>query len=409
MSDSWTKVNISQLLELSIGGVWGGDPGTDEIDVRVYRQTEFDDNGTLSMPSDAVRSITKNQLKSRTLHPGDVLMQKSAGTPTLPGRVVIVPSEIERNATCSNFLHLLRADITRCNSHFLFWLLWFNHQSGKAFEFQRGTNIKNLDLNQYLAQPVLLPPLAEQKRIVNVVSSVDSYIDALLQQADTARTARNAVLHELLSAGGDDWTGTTLGEISELVSRGRAPSYCDDDGVVVLNQKCVRYGRIFFEFARRTDTTKKPIPEWAYLKVGDTLINSTGVGTLGRASFVSCLDGPTTFDSHVTLVRPRDDSSFPQFIGMTLNFRENEIEMFAGGSTGQTELSREAVNSFPISLPPLDEQKRIVEIVSSMDDVIQTTEQAVTDAKNLRSGLLSDLLSGNHEIPASYDSLLGAA
>jgi type I restriction enzyme S subunit len=94
---------------------------------------------------------------------------------------------------------------------------------------------------------------------------------------------------------------------------------------------------------------------------------------------------------------------------MTLNFRENEIEMFAGGSTGQTELSREAVNSFPISLPPLDEQKRIVEIVSSMDDVIQTTEQAVTDAKNLRSGLLSDLLSGNHEIPASYDSLLGAA
>ena len=67
MSDSWTKVNISQLLELSIGGVWGGDPGTDEIDVRVYRQTEFDDNGTLSMPSDAVRSITKNQLKSRTL------------------------------------------------------------------------------------------------------------------------------------------------------------------------------------------------------------------------------------------------------------------------------------------------------------------------------------------------------
>ena len=44
-----------------------------------------------------------------------------------------------------------------------------------------------------------------------------------------------------------------------------------------------------------------------------------------------------------------------------------------------------------------------------MDDVIQSTDNAVTDAKNLRSGLLSDLLSGEHEIPASYDSLLGAA
>jgi type I restriction enzyme S subunit len=65
--------------------------------------------------------------------------------------------------------------------------------------------------------------------------------------------------------------------------------------------------------------------------------------------------------------------------------------------------------SIPVRLPPIKEQKRIVEIVSSMDDVIRSTEQAVTDAKNLRSGLLSDLLSGNHEIPASYDSMLGAA
>jgi restriction endonuclease S subunit len=257
--------------------------------------------------------------------------------------------------------------------------------------------------------PVTLPPIAEQKRIVDVVSSVDAYIDALQQHVDTARTARNAVLHELLTAGGDDWTETTLGHIAELISRGRAPSYCEEDGVVVLNQKCVRNGRIHFEFARHTNNTKKAVPEWAYLKVGDSLINSTGVGTLGRASFVSQINGPTTFDSHVTLVRPRPESCFASFIGLSLNFRENEIEMFAGGSTGQTELSREAVNSFPVTLPPIAEQKRIVEIVSSMDDVIQAAERAVVEAKNLRSGLLSDLLSGEHEIPVSYDALLEAA
>jgi hypothetical protein len=54
-------------------------------------------------------------------------------------------------------------------------------------------------------------------------------------------------------------------------------------------------------------------------------------------------------------------------------------------------------------------QKRIVGIVSSMDDVIQSTEQAVIDAKALRSGLLLDLLSGVHEIPDSYDRLLKVA
>jgi type I restriction enzyme S subunit len=209
MRKDWTKTDIRDLLELSIGGVWGSEQGEDEIDVFVYRQTEFDNNGTLSMPSDAIRSITKNQLKSRTLQPGDVLMQKSAGTPTLPGRVVIVPSGIESNATCSNFLHLLRADTSKCNPHFLFWYLWLNHQSGRAFEFQRGTNIKNLDLNQYLAQPVLLPSLAEQRRIVDVVSSVDAYIQALstspsevkvaTDALNSARGLRNALLSDLLS------------------------------------------------------------------------------------------------------------------------------------------------------------------------------------------------------------------
>jgi type I restriction enzyme S subunit len=63
--------------------------------------------------------------------------------------------------------------------------------------------------------------------------------------------------------------------------------------------------------------------------------------------------------------------------------------------------------SIEVQLPPLAEQKRIVELVSSMDEVIQSTEQAVVDAKALRSGLLSDLLSGEHEIPKSYDKLLG--
>jgi restriction endonuclease S subunit len=67
------------------------------------------------------------------------------------------------------------------------------------------------------------------------------------------------------------------------------------------------------------------------------------------------------------------------------------------------------LREFTFQLPPIEEQGRIVEIVSSIDDLIESTEHAVADAKHLRSGLLLDLLSGSHEIPESYDRLLGAA
>ena len=93
------------------------------------------------------------------------------------------------------------------------------------------------------------------------------------------------------------------------------------------------------------------------------------------------------------------------------HFMEKYVDTLRNDTQGSTiqYLKKGQFTEAPIVLPPLAKQERIVEIVSSMDDVVQSTEQAVLDAKNLRSGLLSDLLSGEHEIPASYDSLLGAA
>ena len=197
--DDWTETTLGEVLLVSIGGIWGGDIGTDEIDVRVYRQTEFNDNGRLATPSDAIRSVSVNQLKSRRIKPGDVLLQKSAGTPTLPGRVVRVPEGIEDDATCSNFLQLVRADSNKCISEFLFWELWFRHKSGGAYEFQRGTNIRNLDLNQYFSQSLHLPPIAEQQRIVDVVSSMDDVIQAAERAVVEAKNLRSGLLSDLLS------------------------------------------------------------------------------------------------------------------------------------------------------------------------------------------------------------------
>jgi type I restriction enzyme S subunit len=191
------------------------------------------------------------------------------------------------------------------------------------------------------------------------------------------------------------WPFKTLGEICELVRRGRPPSYCEDGGLVVLNQKCVRNGKIDFGPSRRTDNNVKAIPEWAYLREGDTLINSTGAGTLGRASFVSILNEPTTFDTHLTVVRPRKDLCWPAFIGLVLHAREKDIVDLAGGATGQTELPREAVRSLEIPVPPLEEQKRIVELLDAatarITELSAYYEQARTHASNLFRSVLCEV------------------
>ena len=83
------------------------------------------------------------------------------------------------------------------------------------------------------------------------------------------------------------------------------------------------------------------------------------------------------------------------------------VEMSAGTRMPRTSASDLA--SIKVTLPPLSEQERIVEIVAAMDGVISKTEQLVQDSQKFRSSLLSGLLSGEHKIPETYDRLLGAA
>jgi restriction endonuclease S subunit len=273
----------------------------------------------------------------------------------------------------------------------------------------RGQAQPFISLGDVKKTKVLLPSLQEQKRIVDLISSMDSYVEALRWQFEVANKFRNSVLHDLFRGGDNGWKRLTVTEVSKMIKRGHAPLYTEEQSVTVLNQKCVRNGRLNLEFSRQTDANLKPVKDWAYLNENDTVVNSTGVGTLGRTAFVGRLSQPTTVDSHVTIVRPNPEIIEPGFLGLMLHFKEQEIEGFATGSSGQTELSREALGSLVITVPPIHEQKRIVDFISSIDDMTFQMEITLENSKDLRSGLSSELLLGKHEIPATYDKVMDVA
>ena len=258
---------------------------------------------------------------------------------------------------------------------------------------------------------VLMPPLGEQKRIVDVVSSVDAYIDALQQQVESARVARSAVLHNLLTAGGEDWTETTIGEMAQWQG-GITPSMANDgywkDGMIPwissgdVLQLNTRGAQKHVTDAALEETSVKLLPV-------NTVLVVVRSGILVHTLPVAILETPSTINQDIKAGVPHS-AVLGQFLFWVLRSNSQTIlETCRKTGTTVQSISTEAFLKFPVLLPPLVEQKRIVEIVSSMDEAIQSTEKAVLDAKVLRTALLSDLLSGNHEIPASYDSLLGAA
>ena len=122
-----------------------------------------------------------------------------------------------------------------------------------------------------------LPELDQQRAIAEVLGALDDKIAANRKASECAGELLQAKATQAARGG----IASTLAELCELVSRGVPPKYVESDGLLVLNQKCIRAGRVSLENARWTKPLSGNKLE-KLLKVGDSLVNSTGQGTLGR-------------------------------------------------------------------------------------------------------------------------------
>ena len=403
MRDNWTETTLGELTASTRPICYGVlKPGPYvEGGIPLVRITDMDCSLLGPQGMHLISPELDNEFRRSRLSGNEVLLSIQGTV----GRVARCAPELA-GANISRTIAVIDCDERLLNE--LLALFLESLAVNKAFN-SSGSTRDSLNISEIRLIKVPLPPIAEQKRIVDVVSSVDAYIDALQQQVDAARTARNAVLHDLLTAGGEDWTETTLGEVLSIQS-GFAFSTNDwaDDGYPVIKINNVRDGRVSTESC---SYISDPIPKGSEkfrLSFGDLLITLTGeIGATGTVH----QDFPMYLNQRVGKITVLDGSRvLLNYLAVHFNYQPVRDEMWSlGKGNAQLNISPKSIHEMQVNLPPIAEQERIVEIVSSMDDVIQAAERAVVEAKNLRSGLLSDLLSGEHEIPVSYDELLGAA
>lgn len=238
-----------------------------------------------------------------------------------------------------------------------------------------GKNLKEFKVN--------LPPLPQQKRIVDLISSVDSYIEALQKQLEGAKNSRNAVLHELMSRALDE-NRKPLIELAKLQRGHDLPTQDRIEGSIPV---VASNGVVGFHNTHKA--------------IGPGVVTGRS-GTIGKVIYIDDDYWPLNTTLYVIDFK----GNLPKFVALVLETLK--LENYAGGSTVPS-LDRNVLSQVPVPYPSIKEQERIVGIIQSLDEVVAKSEHAISQAKILRTGLLSDLLSGTHEIPASYDKVIGAA
>ncbi|WP_157979500.1 restriction endonuclease subunit S [Rhodoferax ferrireducens] len=199
------------------------------------------------------------------------------------------------------------------------------------------------------------------------------------------------------------WQVGTLGEHTSYLSRGISPKYIEDGGVIVINQKCIRDFSLDLSKARRHDPAQRKIDGRELLK-GDILVNSTGVGTLGRVAQVLSLDNPAIVDSHVTVMRA-DSSLTWNYLGLSIMRRQAEIEGMGEGSTGQTELSRGKLATLKLLVPPVAVLQNFDDVVLPLRERFSANQTQAQTLATLRDTLLPRLISGQLRLPQAQTHL----
>jgi type I restriction enzyme, S subunit len=211
--------------------------------------------------------------------------------------------------------------------------------------------------------------------------------------AQTAALFPSAMEDSELGEIPDGWESSNLESCTTELRRGISPKYTEEGGVGVINQKCIRNHTVNFTLARRNDTSKRKI-EGREIEIGDVLVNSTGVGTLGRLAPVRHLDETTVVDSHVTVVRADTNKISNSFLSGLMFTNEAFIEASGAGSTGQTELRKQVLQDIRFSRPSPEIDNKYDLIVSNMNSQIAELEKQRTTLASTRDSLLPKLLSG---------------
>ena len=397
MKQGWESKKLGEVAKIGAGNSAPQDKSLFTNGVYPFFRTSDIGKIRIGGVSTAVDLLNDQGIKKLKLYPkGTILLPKSGASTFLNHRVIL-----DVNGFVSSHLATVVCDEDLLDKRFaLYYLIGI-----KAQDLIQDHSYPSLKLSDIKEIPIPIPSLEEQKQIVAKLDQCFEAIDKA--KANAAKNLENAKelfqskLNDIFSQKGEGWVEKKLGDVCSLIKRGIPPKYIETGGIQVVNQKCIRNHKVNLTLARRHNIVLKSVSQEKLIQIGDVLVNSTGVGTLGRVAQVrDSIISDTTVDTHVTIVRPIPDLFFIDFFGYVLIKIEDEITKSGEGASGQTELARTKLqNNFIVSYPTsLEEQKQIVKILDSLKKQTQSLEskyqQELNSLEELKKSILQKAFEG---------------
>ena len=403
---SWESVKLGDISS----GIQTGPFGSQ------LHQSDYTEDGTpVVMPKDLIggkiseQSIARvgaehvQRLQRHIIRNGDILYSRRGDV----GRCAFA-TERETGWLCGTGCLRVTVNPRVADNKFVFYQLQQSSTIGWVEKHAVGATMLNLNTTILSNIPVFLPPIETQRRIADIVSAYDDLIENNRKQIKLLEEAAQRLYKEwfvdlrfpghehtkIVDDVPEGWEKSTVASVSSVLRRGISPRYNENGKSIVINQKCIRQTVVTFDESRRQE---KPYPEDLNLQDSDTVICSTGAGTLGRVGQIFGDYSDTTFDSHVTLIRAKEGFE-KQYLFQSLKARQTYLMGMGKGSTNQLELSRGTIQDLDIHIPSKKVLNQFEQVAQPMHDKISVISKSILQLQTVRDRLLPKLMSGEIEL-----------
>jgi type I restriction enzyme S subunit len=305
----WVERSLVDVLVEARNGTWGSSPKGDDTDLPVLRSTNIHD-ANLVLADIALRSISERSASKYQLRDGDIIVTTSSGSKHLIGKNALFqqPNDGQRYLF-SNFTLCLRPRQDVIIPRYLH--LYLNSSKAKAelLRIQSTTSgLRNLNVSLYLAQPVSLPTLSEQRRIVEILDQVDALLKKRVEADEKAARVLPALFYKMF---GDPLVNPhglpkkTVGSLLTLLRNGTtAEQNQDGQGYPVTRIETISEGVINPDRVRYVDFDNYELKKWR-LEPGDILFSHINSEShIGKTAIYKGHPDPLIHGMNLLLMRP---------------------------------------------------------------------------------------------------------
>lgn len=370
------KVSLEKLFEKPLSGEWGIEDSGKGIATPVIRTANFLNSGKLNLDNIVYREIDKTKYDSKLLKFGDIIIEKSGGSPNQPVGRVVYFDIVEKEYFTNNFTSILRPKSDN-NSKYVFYLMRHLYDTRKVLKFQnQTTGIINLKLSDYLKQTVvkLSSNINEQNKIVNILDKLDNKILLCQEQLKELSNVIKSRFHEMF---GDPTTNSkglsiaTLTELGENLDSRRVP-------ISSADRKSGKYP--YYGASGIVDYVSDYIFDDDLL-----LISEDGANLISRVTPIAfSSSGKVWINNHAHVVKFKN-IDMQCYVEKLLNMID--ISSYITGSA-QPKLNQSKLNSIPIPIPEKSIIKKYSLFVAEVDKSQLAIKKSLEELETLKKSLM---------------------